>query len=217
MRICTFNSCTNKHDSHGYCANHARQFRKFGHPLSVEEKHEIHSKASTKRLLKFYRENPNRPKRTWSEAKRLAAKGRRLNTGRTHFTKGFTPWNKGSKGMVTAWNKGINTGLTPWNKGLFGYNAGAKNPNWKDGAYTKNYRIRRSRRYAEWRKSVFERDDYTCQHCQARGVYIEADHIKPFAFFPELRFEINNGRTLCKECHMNTPTYKKHKLVEVAS
>lgn len=57
---------------------------------------------------------------------------------------------------------------------------------------------------AEWRQSVFQRDNFTCQTCQARGTYLEADHIKPWAYFPELRFELSNGRTLCRPCHDQT-------------
>lgn len=65
-------------------------------------------------------------------------------------------------------------------------------------------RLRYSVQAVEWRKAVFERDDYTCQFCGVRGTYLEADHIKPWAYFPELRFEISNGRTLCRKCHDGT-------------
>lgn len=61
--------------------------------------------------------------------------------------------------------------------------------------------IRRSTEYKEWRKAVFARDDYTCQHCGARGVKINAHHIKPFAWYPDLRTDVNNGITLCVKCH----------------
>lgn len=71
----------------------------------------------------------------------------------------------------------------------------------------KNLSIRKSWAYTKWRKSIYERDDYTCQICHKRGVRIQADHIKPFAWYPELRFELSNGRTLCVDCHRMTPTY----------
>lgn len=91
-----------------------------------------------------------------------------------------------------------------------GKNLGSENPNWKgDKAKTPIMeRIRFGAEYKEWRTAVFERDDYTCQFCGKRGgIYIEADHIKPFSQYPELRFEISNGRTLCKPCHRKTPTF----------
>lgn len=70
-----------------------------------------------------------------------------------------------------------------------------------------NRRIRYSKRMDDWRKAVFERDKYTCQGCGQKGGYLQADHIKPFAFFPESRFDIANGRTLCRPCHKATPTF----------
>lgn len=89
---------------------------------------------------------------------------------------------------------------------------GANNVNWKGGITPENVRIRSSKEYIAWRNAVFERDDYTCRFCGARSgkgdhVVINADHIKPFAYFPELRLDLNNGRTLCEPCHKKTDTY----------
>lgn len=81
---------------------------------------------------------------------------------------------------------------------------GDKHWNWRGGITPINLRIRSSRKYIEWRDSVYRRDNYTCLWCRKRGVELNADHIKPFAFFPELRFELSNGRTLCAVCHNTT-------------
>jgi 5-methylcytosine-specific restriction endonuclease McrA len=83
---------------------------------------------------------------------------------------------------------------------------GENNPLWKGGT-TSDYRERRRPRYVNWRKAIYERDNFTCQICFKKGGYLEADHIKPFAYFPQLRFELSNGRTLCKPCHKTTDTY----------
>lgn len=86
---------------------------------------------------------------------------------------------------------------------------GKDHPNWQGGKTKYLKRLRNSTAYKNWREAVFKRDDYTCQVCGIRGAYIEADHIKPFAYFPNLRFNISNGRTLCKPCHIDTDTYSK--------
>lgn len=59
----------------------------------------------------------------------------------------------------------------------------------------------------EWRKLVFKRDNYTCQHCNQYGGKLQADHIKPYCAYPELRWDLDNGRTLCVDCHKKTDTY----------
>ncbi len=86
---------------------------------------------------------------------------------------------------------------------------GENHPNWRGGITLPNKAARQTVEYKLWRKAVFERDDYTCQNCWVKGVVLHADHIKPFAYFPELRTVIDNGRTLCVPCHSKTDTYKK--------
>jgi 5-methylcytosine-specific restriction endonuclease McrA len=100
---------------------------------------------------------------------------------------------------------------------------GKKNPKrsgekchfWKGGITPKNEKIRHSLEYKNWRKSVFERDNYTCQICGHRGGILNADHIKSFAHHVELRFNVDNGRTLCLGCHKKTENYgnKKRTLI----
>lgn len=84
---------------------------------------------------------------------------------------------------------------------------GSKSYSWKGGITSVNQAIRNSLEYEEWRKAVFERDNYICRICGKIGGYLNADHIKPFAFYPELRFELSNGRTLCEGCHKQTDTF----------
>lgn len=85
---------------------------------------------------------------------------------------------------------------------------GEKSYLWKGGITKINEKIRGSLEYRLWREAVFKRDNYTCVLCSKRGKGdLNADHIKPFAYFPELRFDINNGRTLCVPCHRKTDTY----------
>jgi len=78
---------------------------------------------------------------------------------------------------------------------------GERSPNWKGGITPERIKIWRSQKYRNWRKAVFERDNYTCQKCGKTNCWIEAHHIKPFSNFPKLRFELSNGITLCKSCH----------------
>lgn len=84
---------------------------------------------------------------------------------------------------------------------------GIKHHNWKGGITLEKNKIRSSRKYAKWRIKIFERDNYTCQECGKKGTYLQAHHIKSFSDYPELRYDINNGKTLCLECHKKTFIY----------
>jgi len=55
--------------------------------------------------------------------------------------------------------------------------------------------------YREWRTVVYERDNYTCQACGEVGGNLNAHHIDGYAKNPGLRTTLENGATLCKECH----------------
>lgn len=81
------------------------------------------------------------------------------------------------------------------------------NPSWLGDDYPENKRLRQSNQHKRWSRSVKERDKYTCQKCGATKVSLHADHIKPWASYPELRLEISNGRTLCIDCHRKTDTW----------
>ncbi len=67
---------------------------------------------------------------------------------------------------------------------------------------------RRGIQWKLWREAIFKRDDYTCQFCGIRGgVELHPHHIKPFSKFPEAKYDVNNGVTLCRECHLVTPSF----------
>lgn len=144
---------------------------------------------------------------------------------------GLVPWNKGRKSDKPAWNKGNGDyakklGFGKWMAGkkaslesrrklsetMKKRVADGKHNFYIDGRTPEVKRIRTSLEYKLWRESVFKRDNYTCQECGVRSgngkrVVLNADHIKPFSTHPELRFDINNGRTLCVPCHKETDTY----------
>lgn len=83
-----------------------------------------------------------------------------------------------------------------------------KHPAWKGGISYIKKPIRRClmchKKYKDWRKAVFVRDDYVCQSCKKRGSDLEAHHIKSWDDYPDLRYCISNGITLCKSCHYKT-------------
>lgn len=88
------------------------------------------------------------------------------------------------------------------------YQRGEKSRFWRGGIADVNNKIRQSLEYKLWREAVFQRDNYACiWGGKTHGNKLNADHIKPFALYPELRFAIDNGRTLCEDCHKKTDTY----------
>lgn len=80
---------------------------------------------------------------------------------------------------------------------------GEKNWNWKGGITEENERIRHSVEYIAWRKEVWKRDNWACRDCgkKCKNKDIVAHHLKLFSCFPELRFSVDNGITLCRSCH----------------
>jgi 5-methylcytosine-specific restriction endonuclease McrA len=106
-------------------------------------------------------------------------------------------------------NRGKLLGREDFRKKMSEVTRGEQNARWiKDRSKVK---VRRAgvEKYLldEWRRKVFERDDYTCRMCGSRGGRLNADHIKPVRLFPELVIDLENGRTLCVKCHKETPTY----------
>ena len=87
-----------------------------------------------------------------------------------------------------------------------GENHGRCNPNLTDEERKNGRNCPENR---EWRKAVLEHDKDTCQKCGITKNLV-AHHILPWALFPELRFEVENGITLCRSCHKRYHFVWKH-------
>ena len=90
-----------------------------------------------------------------------------------------------------------------WNKGMKGFLAGENHYKWKKDRDTLAKRQERNdMAYKEWRRVVWTRDNWKCRignkDCNGR---LEAHHILGWTAFPELRYDINNGITLCHFHH----------------
>jgi len=104
-------------------------------------------------------------------------------------------------------NREKHLGQIPWNKIGDGINS---------------LNIRGMIEYKEWRLQIFGRDNFTCQECRMRGIYLEPHHINGVSIIlkeyniqtlddarncNEL-WNLNNGKTLCTDCHSKTDNYK---------
>jgi hypothetical protein len=77
--------------------------------------------------------------------------------------------------------------------------SGARHWNWKGGE-AKEYR--NTGEYSRWRKAVKRRDGYACQLCSLHSKRkLHAHHIRPFTEYPDGRYDVDNGVTLCQPCH----------------
>lgn len=83
--------------------------------------------------------------------------------------------------------------------------SGPNNPNYTNGLshnYRARYRIVEG--YGEWKKSVMERDSFTCQLCGcSKGGNLHAHHLDGYNWAEEKRTDVDNGITLCSSCHIN--------------
>lgn len=135
-------------------------------------------------------------------------------TGKKHSEETKKKIRESMKGKNT-WKKGVKLSEDHKRKISLAFK-GKKRPElsgsichfWKGGITSENDKLRHSLELRLWRKAVFGRDKYQCiWGGKEHGNKLNADHIKPFALFPELRFAIDNGRTLCVDCHRKTETY----------
>jgi len=187
----------------------------------------------------------NKGKHPWNYGKKTglvpktAFKKGVIPKGAILFKKGHIPWSKGkhlsesAKNKIRAFmktrplspNSGFKKGGIAPMKGRRNYKiTGEKHYQWKGGITSVAQQIRHCPEYINWRIKVFERDNYTCLHCEQRGGRIVADHfplkfstileqnnIKSFneSLTCKILWDINNGRTLCELCH-NKSHKKNH-------
>lgn len=80
---------------------------------------------------------------------------------------------------------------------------GENHPQWNSDR-TNKQRVaeRKTVNDSRWRKAVFKRDNKTCRRCGYKGDGIMvAHHIESYMNNKDGRYDINNGITLCKDCH----------------
>ena len=65
--------------------------------------------------------------------------------------------------------------------------------------YTRNFKEPQKKSFA-WRNQVLIRDNFTCKQCGVR-FDLQAHHIYSYKHEPDLRYDVNNGITLCSLCH----------------
>ena len=181
-----------------------------GHSVSAETRKKISiaitgkkASAKTRKKMSLARKGKKMPPFTKKHKENLS----KVMAGRI-------PWNKGKKGVQTSYWKGKRNP----------HMVGEKNPSWRGGVTALGLKIRRLPEFKKWRKSVFERDSYACQKCgDNKGGNLEAHHLVPLAWLiyyhgckkiedvvgcDEL-WDINNGQTLCKDCHNLTKNVRR--------
>lgn len=117
--------------------------------------------------------------------------------------KGRTVWNKGK---VNIYSKETLEKMSKSREGKPNLKTRGKNHyNWNGGS-SQNRQLAYGRyKYRNWRRKVYGRDNYICQLCENdEGGNFEAHHIFPWREFKQFRYDLNNGITLCKECHLLT-------------
>ena len=184
-----------------------------GIKISLANKGRIVSEI-TKEKIKI-----KRAKQIFTEETRKKMSLSRKNKKLGHF---HTPESKEKLRQVMLGKPGRNKGgyklSMEFRKKQSELHRGKNAPGWKGGITPLNLKIRGSLEYRLWREAVFKRDNYACIWCgDSKGGNLEADHIKRFSDFPELRFAIDNGRTLCEDCHKKTDTWGNYKIRSIGS
>ena len=141
------------------------------------------------------------------------------------------PWNKGTKGLQVSGMKGkhqteeAKQKMSIWKTNRKMLKTRSKNHwNWKGGKTSLNKQLRNTISWKVWRIKIFERDNWTCLSCNKKGKRLHPHHT-PKSFKQLIKenniktpqqgekckelWDVNNGITLCEECHKLTNNYLK--------
>ena len=151
------------------------------------------------------------------KAAELAKMNSEIHSGNS-YTKGLTRSEETNrKAVETRMKNGSYKRTEQQNIKLSCYLQGIDIEDWSGFVSSERQKDWNSVENKKWRRDVFSKDDYTCQHCGKYGGVLHAHHIKDWANHPDLRLNINNGTTLCPDCHYKEHTGKrairKHKKI----
>jgi hypothetical protein len=166
---------------------------------------EEHKKKLSDARKKYLYEHPEVLKEQSKRTKKLVAQGKMGFAQGNSMRKGVDPWNKGKTAKEDPRILKHANLIDKATGRPFNYKGGRK-------YFTQKERLKIAAELRQWRNLVFIRDNYTCQICFARNgngkrVALNADHIKSFVNYPDLRLDIDNGRTLCIDCHRKTDNF----------
>lgn len=164
--------------------------------MSFKKGYTPYNKGLPKEQQPMYGRKASEPTK---EKQRLAKLGK-------HFTEAHRKnISKGNTGKKCPW------AIPPSRKGSISSMRGKKQPkiagekhwNWKGGITPEIVILRGSLEHTLWRLEVYKRDNRICRICKKKCLPndIIAHHLKLFSEFPELRFSVDNGITVCRSCH----------------
>lgn len=142
-----------------------------------------------------YTNNIRYPDKSWMETKRNCLQcGKELV-----FTKKQRAYKQKFCSLSCKSKYNIENGIAPMLPAL----RGEKHGMWKsDRSTVRRWRKRTSYELMQFRKNVLERDGNTCQLCGENNIKtLQAHHIYGYTEHRELGCDIDNGVTLCLECH----------------
>jgi len=171
----------------------------------------------TKKLLSDSKKGDKNPMKRPEVRKRVGLSSRGLRRGKLNGN-----WSGGTKDYTCEFCGKTFHGYFKrfcchkcYSKWLIGKNIGENSSRWKGGVTSLALLIRHLPEMRVWKSKVFERDNWTCQTCSVRGVFLNAHHKYPFSEIIkennikstndarncEFLWDTDNGVTLCVACH----------------